>query len=370
MYVKENYTKVNRRIYTYIKSQDCISVKGYLRSIIYDLGRKKYYFIPNSFNKLLDSPNKLNEVIENISNNSLYDEYKEFLMDNEIVISVPIEQSKLFKQINNDWKYHALIMRCFLKFDEKSRDIRKILKKIEENDLYELNVIIDYYNLFNFLKILDTFFFHYVSIYVHIETNTNIKEILLLMSKNDRNNFIIISDTIDIKIEDNIKNIICQKQLPFNQIIKQNKFYVTNSLFFEANLYNVYYNKTIFICEKGFLYNYAWNSKSINKVLDYNFQLIDNDPYFNTLWQLPKSKIKICNICEFRNMCIDNRVPIKIHNKELYFFNKECTYNPYIAKWKDEDGFVPVSECGTFSQEIGFVHDEKKIKRMNKQIWG
>ena len=46
--------------------------------------------------------------------------------------------------------------------------------------------------------------------------------------------------------------------------------------------------------------------------------------------------------CEHRHMCVDSRTPLK--GKCFYFFKHECKYNPYIAKWQGEEGYITVEE--------------------------
>jgi hypothetical protein len=92
-------------------------------------------------------------------------------------------------------------------------------------------------------------------------------------------------------------------------------------------------------------------------------------PEFQKWWHIKKDDIDVCKDCEFRHMCTDCRAFIK-DPENIYSQPSKCTYNPYICKWEGEEGYVPVEECGTYSQETGFVPDKKKIKKLNKQIWG
>lgn len=56
--------------------------------------------------------------------------------------------------------------------------------------------------------------------------------------------------------------------------------------------------------------------------------------------------------------------------ENIYYQPSKCTYNPYIAKWQGEDGYVPVEECGTYSRETGFVVNNERVAELNAQIWG
>jgi hypothetical protein len=68
-------------------------------------------------------------------------------------------------------------------------------------------------------------------------------------------------------------------------------------------------------------------------------------------------------------MCTDNRVPFK-RKKNEWFHKTECFFNPYISKWKEEEGYKTLSECGVISNENGFSIDHDKIAEINKVLWG
>jgi hypothetical protein len=69
------------------------------------------------------------------------------------------------------------------------------------------------------------------------------------------------------------------------------------------------------------------------------------------------------------DLCADCVTYIK-DPENIYSQPAKCTYNPYIAKWEGEEGYVSVEECGTYSKSKGFVVDEKKIEALNMELWG
>ena len=75
----------------------------------------------------------------------------------------------------------------------------------------------------------------------------------------------------------------------------------------------------------------------------------------------------MCKDCEFRNICVDIRVPYKRVENEWYH-KSECNYNPYISKWKGEKDYLPIALCGVISNENGFTIDHKLIANINKQF--
>ncbi len=44
----------------------------------------------------------------------------------------------------------------------------------------------------------------------------------------------------------------------------------------------------------------------------------------------------------------------------MYSQPAKCTYNPYICKWKGEEGCVPVEGCRNEVVTSGFVPDHEK----------
>ena len=66
---------------------------------------------------------------------------------------------------------------------------------------------------------------------------------------------------------------------------------------------------------------------------------------YRTITERSKDDILICQVCEFRYMCNDCRIPQKNLDGE-WFYKDECTYNPFISKWNHEAGFVSLADSG------------------------
>ncbi len=45
-------------------------------------------------------------------------------------------------------------------------------------------------------------------------------------------------------------------------------------------------------------------------------------------------------------------------------------YNPYIAKWKNEDGYVSLGDSGVYVTNEKVMIDHERIAAINKLIWG
>jgi radical SAM protein with 4Fe4S-binding SPASM domain len=96
---------------------------------------------------------------------------------------------------------------------------------------------------------------------------------------------------------------------------------------------------------------------------------IINSTEFQKYWYVNKDSIDVCKQCEFRHMCVDNRIPKQRNIKEWYM-ETECNYNPFIAKWDYEEGYKTLLECGVVSNIDGFSVKNKKLKSINNELWG
>jgi len=95
---------------------------------------------------------------------------------------------------------------------------------------------------------------------------------------------------------------------------------------------------------------------------------IFNDHAKLKLWFIHKDLIDVCKDCEYRHMCVDSRLPNQRKDESSYH-EEECSYNPYICKWKGEEGYKTLEECGVISNDQGFSIDHDKIASLNEKLW-
>jgi radical SAM protein with 4Fe4S-binding SPASM domain len=95
-------------------------------------------------------------------------------------------------------------------------------------------------------------------------------------------------------------------------------------------------------------------TKNIETISIAELKQLSTDKEFTKLWNIKKDDTKVCKDCEYRYMCVDDRIPIKISETE-YKYSTECGYNPYIAKWQDEEGWISVEQLQkeNFDRENG-----------------
>ena len=108
---------------TLVVQADCIPVKGYKRSCLYDLTRKKYYFIPNSLADILKDYNRLpiNKLYRDFDNSPILDEYFKFLTEKEIIYLADEWELEHFPNLGLDWKHPSKISTALIEIDQTTR---------------------------------------------------------------------------------------------------------------------------------------------------------------------------------------------------------------------------------------------------------
>ncbi|MDR2836351.1 MAG: hypothetical protein LBV69_09225 [Bacteroidales bacterium] len=343
----------------WILKGNCISIVGYNRGIIYNLFDNSYYFIPKTFAKMFQKSAVFNKKLQ--SEDSL-----NFFKDNKLIIEISKNQIRQFPQVTpeyinkNDFE-HVVIEIC----NQNIETIDLIIKKISNFKIKSIEFIFsDNVELDFALTIINK-----------INLELNIAKVITL--KYDL--FLRISEKINLNTIDYVKTYSCSEENKLNlQTSKysyldanywkmnETKLFFNFDFFAEAISYHVKFNQMIFIDKNG---NIKQNplGNSVCNYMKLNKNFLTNN-IFTELWYVSKEKCHVCKNCEFRYMCVDARIPLKINDNE-YYFKEECTYNPYICKWQGEEGYVPVEECGTYGKETGFVPDKEKIEKLNQEIW-
>lgn len=146
-------------------------------------------------------------------------------------------------------------------------------------------------------------------------------------------------------------------------------FNINHLLYSESLSAHTYFNRKLYIGNQG----EVKNAKECNEIygnINNSFDLKNSvlSPEFQKYWFVKKEETDVCKDCEFRHMCVDNRLPYE-RNQNEWYHKIECNYNPYIAKWEDEEGYRILVECGVISNENGFSIDHEKIAEINKELW-
>jgi len=355
---------------SYKKFEDCIPVRGYFRSVIMDITRKNYHFIPNV---LCDAISAGKLIDENIPQ-----EYLDYLLENEFVFECTEEELVYYPPLNNKWDYPAHITNTVIEIDKHLYINKECLEQLLDLGckhfvfIFKNSLVLEWLDKVS--KLFDET--QALTIEIYYKYSKKIKNEMLeeIMKQNPRISYILLYEAPhdEIITPTNIRGNIVYYSKPvcYDECsVNPQSLIVNMSLYTESLHFNTFYNRKLCIDKQGNIKNYLTQRKSFGNFFSDNIEKVIRKKSFKNIWKVKKDLIDVCIECEFRYMCVDSRFP-KLRSKGSYYHTKECAYNPYICKWKNEEGYISVSECGTFYRETGFVPDTEKIEAINKQLWG
>ncbi|HQB76849.1 MAG TPA: grasp-with-spasm system SPASM domain peptide maturase [Tenuifilaceae bacterium] len=351
----------------YKRFSNCFLVKGYITYTIYDIFRREVFVINKQTYDLL-----CNDIIDEKSLHLLPNKKAKELLDAEIIFECNIEDNDLFPEIETNWHSPFNILNCIIDIEENSRfNFKEIFKQLDSLSCKNLqlrfksdiqgNIIIDILNSLADLNIRNT--------ELIIPFNDLIIKNITCDFENISN--IIVYDASRNGIElHNGCQIIFTEEKQWNPkqcgVIDPTYFVCNSDLFIESQSFNTCLNGKISIDYNGNIKNCPSCTHSYGNICNTTLGEALNHPSFKKYWNITKDKIDVCKDCEFRHLCTDCRIFIKDPSNP-YSQPAKCTYNPYIAKWQGEEGYVPVEYCGHYSPETGFVPDHNKISSLNIQ---
>jgi SPASM domain peptide maturase of grasp-with-spasm system len=291
--------------------------------------------------------------------------------------NVKKSEEKMFPELNLTWKDPNIINNITFHLN-LTISILKIIKIIKLTNTKHLIIILDENYQIKKLKtllilinktqictveiisqnLLDDTFFQFIE-------NTNTSNIISINCFNSPH-----VNKINFKNGTKV-NYFEGKLTDFSQSDKFN-FVVNLKLFSESQNFNTYFNRKLYIDVNGEIKNSIKSTEKFGNIKKINLkEIVDiiSSKTFQKIWLSNKDKIDTCKDCEFRYMCVDNKIPYQRSENEWYH-KKECNYNPYIAKWEGEEGYKTLAECGVISDENGFSIDHEKIASINKDLWG
>ncbi len=308
------------------------SVPGYLASVDMDIvkesfrwtnKKEKAAFMKDSSTRRFDAPSIVANAIIDVDLNTI---------------------ENIFRLLNS--------LRC-------KHVVLRILNSIDRIQLERIVNLINKFNVHEVTLLFNFCDFLYSDSLIEVLTKTNRIKCLVIYNS---------------PFNKNLENIIFYytSEMHFNFHKSKDEFFCNRSLVAESKYHHTYFNKKIFISRNGEISNSPESEHSIGNIQDFNNDVIQSkikSPEFQKYWYIHKEITDVCKDCEFRHMCVDNRLPYE-RDKNQWYHKQECNYNPYIAKWKNEEGYRTLEECGVISNEKGFSIDHDKIAAINEELWG
>lgn len=340
--------KNNKKIKLYAS---CIPVKGAERSMICDLERNSYIFIPNDLYEILVlyEGNSITDICKIYNNlyDDIIEEYIEFLLKNEYIFFT--DSPHLFPKMSLDWYEPFEINNAIIDISKEMHfDVKSVLFQL--NELKCRSIEIRFFDIIKISLLNDLltyieegkFIISSIGIVVSKSQQISINSIKKLIYNYPRISYCIIYNCSEKLYVDPIHNesgyIYCTKEKIDNNshcgVISDSNFVLNIKTFTESQKHNTCLNGKISLDINGNIKNCPSIKKNYGNININSLQEAISNADFKELWKINKDSISVCKDCEFRYICTDCRAylenPIDIYSKPL-----KCGYSPYTNKWEE-----------------------------------
>jgi len=326
----------------------CIPVKGASRSIICDLQRNSFEFIPNDLYKIITLfPNmSVPSIKENYNNrfNETIDEYIVFLLKNEFGFYCSEDELVFFPELNLDWDYPARITNAIIDLNKFSNyPLLSVFQQLDALNCKDIQIRIfdkrEYNQIEKIISYSDGLRIKSIELLICYNKNITQKKLFALSKKYTRIKTIVIhSSHKDETITDPQRRLFIPIQYRKQKLVSEQDcgkvsvkdFCVNNEMFTESQKYNTCLNRKISITTEGKIKNCPSLENSFGNIENVKLEEVCKMDEFRKLWDINKDKIKVCKDCEFRYICTDCRAYIKNKN-DIYSKPLKCGYDPYTT---------------------------------------
>jgi len=302
---------------------NCFLVNGFLRNLIQDVQKGEHTFLESStidysMNKYGHFNSKQQHLFPNLS---LAIKYPVLISNAEICLTDKIDYEEVFKTLE---KLNCKAIYIHI-LDSSSSIINLFFQLINKYAFQSIELAINYSE-----ESYDIISSQTLNIY-------NINSIFFFSAPN--------KGYIPREKEQKFNLFFTKESINESKCGNVSAYYQTNNLSFytESQHYNTCLNRKVCIDENGFIKNCLSMDKHYGNINCVDLTEVVTSKDFQKVWHIKKDEIKVCKDCEFRFMCLDCRAFIKDPN-DIYSQPLKCNYNPYIAKWKGEEGYITVEE--------------------------
>jgi SPASM domain peptide maturase of grasp-with-spasm system len=332
---------------------NCITVRGFARSLICDLQKGRIIFIPNSLFELITDGRyiKIDRVLKELDDKDImvFQQYLDFIIKQDVGHIVDEFELSCFPKMNDEWLFPARISNCVIDADGTIPYFNEALL----NDLSNIgchNLQMRFFRLVqleyieHLLKLIYPTEVKSVEfILPHHKEADSIQKIIDLVNRNKKVQTVIIHSSS----EDSIVNEY--DTFGFGMIIKSttkissahhcgiidHKYFSPNiSHYTESLAHNTCLNRKISIDVDGNIRNCPSMKESFGNIKDTTLKEAVNKPGFKKYWNITKDEITKCKDCEFRHVCTDCRAYLE-NPEDMYSAPLKCGYDPYTCEWEE-----------------------------------
>ena len=324
----------------------CVPVQGARRSVICDLQRQNFHFIPNGLYEILTE--HAGATVEEIQ--AAYDheydeeiaEYFDFLLEHEM--GFWCEDLERFPSIDLTWETPERITNAILDVDERSgHDYEKIFPQLDDLGCKAVEIRCFHRcrpdELRQILEAARYGRLRSIDLLAGYGPELTPEALERLANDYRRVSSIVIHSaperrqlpplrtgvTIEYRAAAVDSPACCGK-------IHPGYFVVNLETFAEAQRHNSCLNRKISIDARGEIKNCPSMARSFGNARETSLHGALAQRDFTALWSINKDQIEVCKDCEFRYICTDCRAYIR-DAADRYSKPSKCSYDPYTAEW-------------------------------------
>ena len=329
---------------------NCIPVKGKLRSIIYDLQRNEFEYIPNSLYEILmkykdcsfqDLVDEIDPIDQEEQMNILIS-YFEFLYDNEFIFFSRLG-SVFFPDYNIDLPKPYNVS-CLV-IDINSIDLKRLEKIKNEVISTKTECLVFRFQVTqeHILEAVSNYFNDVPlrTIQIFIDSKSAISDTFIgaMIEHNKRISLILKynAEASSVKQVKNATMVMTEKNImsAYTKINTIADFDVNPDLFVESHHFNNFFNKRVYIDSDGTIFRHEQDDMAFGNVMEVSINDVIDNGKFKEFWNIRKDDMEACYECEYRYMCVDNRKPLHRNESGRWILEGHCNYNAETAKWNN-----------------------------------
>lgn len=342
---------MEKKFYLY---PSCIPVKGHARSIVIDTSRGTHTLIPNALYSIIKNFQgfTISQVIQKSGreHTQIINEYFEFLRGKNLIFFT--SNSICFNPQNEVYEVSSLISNAHVEIGSEIpsaiinefSNLNCIVINIKFTEPFAVEYVIRVLKLINESRISSV---HITiphskelgkSIDKLLQTTVKIRRFIFINSpKNEERTFGYNKGYYMFFLDEEAsKSLQCG-------CIHPKFFAISKGMIIEAKSINTCLYKKIHIDKDGFVKNCPHSQLILGDLKKESVVDVISKENYQFLCSITKDEVDVCKDCEFRYICMDCRVYIKDKNN-IYSQPEKCNYNPYIAKWKGQEGYLSVED--------------------------
>ena len=324
-------------------------VKGATKTLLIDVQRNKSIQLPVFLAEIIQELNKKNifDYLDSLNTDDkvIFEEYLDFLIENEVIFFVPEELKHSFPNTSLDYESPHTISNLIMDVSNEnlgfineiffkeigmlgvqavqlrglSENILKITEYFELTRVRDIEIVLfdrDFPEEFNFEKL------KIAGVFCIFVSELKLKELLdekLRFTDID----IIFNEKMSASLIKNSCGLIAKRNFNYNQ-----------HFFLETLHHNSCLNRKISIDSKGNIKNCPSMNQTFGNIKNTSLEEAISHPDFKKYWDITKDKIHVCKDCEFRYICTDCRAYVE-DPEDIYSKPLKCGYNPYSGEWSD-----------------------------------